>query len=135
MADITVTATAVIGAGKTREGTAGATIAAGEWVYDDTATGTLKLADNDSATAAVRVPVGIALNGGAAGQPIEYLYDGLLTMNAALTAGVPAFLSSTPGKMCPFADLGSGDYPTLLGYGITATTFNVNIVRSSVPLA
>lgn len=134
MADITVTSTAVLGSGKTEDHIAGATIAAGEVVYLEAATGTLKLADNDSATAEIRVPLGFALNGGTAGQPIEVLKDGLLTMNTALTVGVPVFLSSTPGKICPFADQATGDYPVLMGYAVTTSTLNVNIVRSTVAI-
>ena len=56
MADLTLTAASVLAGSNatTRLGTAGATITAGQVVYFDDTTNTFKLADTDSATAAVR---------------------------------------------------------------------------------
>jgi hypothetical protein len=64
MADLTITAASVLaGSGaKKVNGTAGATITAGQAVYLDSADNEYKLADNDSATAAVRTVAGIALH-------------------------------------------------------------------------
>lgn len=137
MADLTITATSVLAGGnaQTLDGTAGATITAGQVVYLDSTTGTYKLADNDSATAAVRSPAGIALNGAATGQPVEVLTSGNITIGATVTAGVAYYLSSTAGGICPVADLGTGDYPTFLGFATTAAIINVRIVESGVALA
>ena len=136
MADISITATSVIAGGgaKTVEGVAGASITAGQVVYLDTTTGTYKLADNDSATAAVRSPDGIALNGAASGQPIEVLTRGRVTIGATLTAGVAYYLSGTPGGICPVADLSTGDYPTIIGIAVSTTVLDVLIHESGVAL-
>jgi hypothetical protein len=112
MADLTITAASVIagsGASIDRSGIAGATIAAGKAVYQDAATGKYLLADDNSATAAARVPAGIALNGASDGQPLAILRGGDITIGAALTPGVVYYLSDTPGGIGPVADLAAGN--------------------------
>lgn len=137
MADLTITAANVVAAGgaTTKNGTAGATITAGQVVYLDSDAGTYKLADTDSATAAARSPAGIALNSASAGQPLRVLEDGPVTIGAAVTAGVGYYLSGTAGGICPVADLGSGDYPVFLGFARSATVLDVDIVEAGVALA
>lgn len=132
MADIAITAANVISHGSNVDRTAGATVAAGEVVYDDAAGS--KLADNDSATAAARSPKGFALNGAANGQPLRVHTKGPLVVGAVLTPGVAYYLSSTPGKICPVGDLGSGDYPVYLGIAKSSSVLDVNIHEASVAL-
>lgn len=136
MADLTITAANVIaGAGAAvSRGVAGATVTAGQTVYLDTATGKWKLADNNSATAAVRAPGGIALNGASDGQPLAVLTEGPITIGAALTAGVAYYLSDTPGGICPVADLGAGEYPTVIGIASSTTVLKVAINSAGVAL-
>lgn len=136
MADLSITATAVLaGSNSTTEtGTLGATVTAGQAVYKDSADGLWKLADNNSATAAARTPQGIALNGGATGQPVRVLRSGDLTLNAVLTAGVAYYLSDTAGGICPVADLASGEYPTIIGIASSTTNLKVDIQTSGVAL-
>lgn len=137
MADLTITATSVIkGSGaRVSQGTAGATITAGQTVYLDTTAGDYKLADCDSATVAARSPAGIALNGGASGQPIDVLTSGPVTIGATLTAGVAYYLSPNAGGICPVADLASGDYPTILGIATSTSVLDVKIHEAGVALA
>jgi hypothetical protein len=134
MADLTITAANVIaGAGaRTVNGTAGATITAGQAVYLDSADSEYKLADCDSATAAVRSPVGIALNGAADGQPLRVLTKGPVTIGATMTAGTTYYLSQNAGGICPIGDLGSGDYRTILGIATSTTVLDVLIQESGV---
>jgi hypothetical protein len=75
MADLTITAANVIAgnSAKTETGTAGATVTAGQVVYKDSADNKFKLADNDSATAGLRSPYGIALHASLAG-PAPYCH-------------------------------------------------------------
>lgn len=136
MADITITAANVVAGGSAVkvDGTAGATITAGQVVYRDASTGRYLLADCDSATAAVRSPVGIALNGAANGQPVEVLTKGSVTIGATLTAGVAYYLSGTPGGICPVADLSTGDYPTIIGIARSTSVLDVLIHESGVAL-
>lgn len=137
MADLSITATAVLaGSGATTEnGTLGATVTAGQVLYKDSADSLLKLADNNSATAGIRSVYGIALNGGAAGQPVKVLRAGPLTLNAVLTAGVAYYSSDTPGGICPVGDLLTGEYPTIIGIATSTTVLNVDIQASGVALA
>lgn len=116
MADLSVTAANALAstsaAGKAR-GTAGATITAGQAVYLDAATGTLKLAVKTSLAAAAAV--GIALHGAASGQPLEYVYqDDDYTPGATLVAGTCYTVGATAGNMAPSADLASGNYATFM---------------------
>lgn len=132
MADLTITVASVAkGTGaSTTNGTAGATITAGQVVYLDSATATYKLADTDSATAAVRVPVGIALHAALTGQPLQILTGGLITIGATTVVGVPYYLSGTAGGICPYADVAAGDYPVFLGIGTSVTQIKVVIVEA-----
>lgn len=136
MADLTITAASVImGTGASiKHGTAGATITAGQQLYLDTATDTWKLADSNSATAAVRVPSATALHASLAGQPITVLTGGPITIGATLTAGVAYYLSDTPGGICPVADVGSGEYVTIIGIATSTTVLDVDYTSSGVAL-
>lgn len=137
MADLTITAANVVkGSGsKVVEGTAGASVTAGQVVYEDSATSTYKLADCDSGTAAVRSPAGIALHAAGSGQPLAILTKGPITIGATLTAGVAYYLSATAGGIAPVADLGTGDYPTILGIATSTTVLDVLIHEAGVALA
>lgn len=136
MSDLSITAASVVAGSNsnTVSGTLGATVTAGQVVYKDDSDGYWKLADNNSATAAVRVPQGIALNGGASGQPVRVLVSGDITIGATLTAGVVYYLSDTPGGICPVADLASGEYPASIGIATSTTVLKVNITSSGVAL-
>ncbi len=137
MADITITAANVVSGSPARvaKGTAGATLTAGQVVYLDTATSSYKLADNNSATAAVRSPTGIALNAAATGQPVSVHMSGPLTIGATVTGGVAYYLSDTPGGICPVADLTTGEYPTIIGIATSASVLDVKIHESGFALA
>jgi hypothetical protein len=135
MADLTITAANVLAGAnaKKRRGIAGATITAGQALYEDSsASYTLKLADND-ASAATSKCVGISLHGALAGQPIEYVYeDDDFTPGATLTAGLVYVLSGTAGAIAVSADLGAGDYPVVLFCPNSTTKATLKIVRGTV---
>lgn len=88
-------------------GFAGAAIAAGDWVYLDTATNTYKLAQANSAAASKAA--GIALNSApGVGQPVDICTAGLVsvTMTPTPTARIPLVLSGgTAGRGADAADL------------------------------
>jgi hypothetical protein len=134
MADLSITATSVIpGADAvTVDGTCGETIAAGKWVYKDPTTKQWLLADSN--VLAKDDPEGIALSGGAVGQPLEIQTGGTLTIGGTMTAGIPYFLSETPGGMQPLADLAAVEKVTLLGISMSTTVFLIAIARSGVIL-
>jgi hypothetical protein len=136
MTDISITAANVVaGTGaKKVNGVAGAVVTAGQVVYRDSADGKFKLADCDHATAAVRSPYGIALNGAAANQPLTVITEGPVTIGGTLTAGVTYYLSSVAGGVAPIADIASGDYPVILGIATSASVLDVNIQEAGVAL-
>jgi hypothetical protein len=136
MADLTITAANVVSGSPARiaRGTAGATLTAGQVVYLDAATSSYKLADNNSGTAALRSPSGLALNAAASGQPVSVHMSGPLTIGATITAGVAYYLSDTPGGICPVADLATGEYPTILGIATSTSVLSVKIHESGVAL-
>jgi hypothetical protein len=132
LADLSITAANVVaGSGaKTTAGTAGATLTAGQVVYYDSATSSYKLADTDSATAAVRSPAGITLNAAAAGQPVTILQSGPITIGATVAVGVSYWLSGTAGGICPVADVAPGDYPCIVGIGTSTSVVQVQFLEA-----
>lgn len=135
MTDISITAANVVkGSGANVEhGTAGAAITAGQTVYRD-ANGKYQLADSNSATVIARVPRGIALHAAAANQPLAIHMGGPLTIGATLTAGVAYYQSDSPGGICPVADVGSGEYATIIGIATSASVLSVDVKASGVAL-
>jgi hypothetical protein len=135
MADISITAANVVaGSDAVREsGTAGATVTAGQLVYLDTSDMKFKLADSNGA-AALRVPNGIALNGASNGQPLSVQKGGDITIGGTLTAGIPYFLSDTPGGLCPLPDIGAGEFSCIIGIAKSTSVLAVNIQPSGVAL-
>ena len=137
MADLSITAANVIAdsSARLRTGTACATITAGQIVYLDPTDNRYKLADCDSATAAVRSPAGMALHGALSGQPLTIAEGGPVALGAILTAGVAYYLSPTAGGVCPVADLSAGDYPTILGIASSTSVLKLRIHEAGAVLA
>jgi hypothetical protein len=136
MAALSITAANVAAGAAARKssGIAGATITAGQLLYQDPADLLLKLADSDAGTAPPRSPVGIALHGASSGQPVAYLVEGPCTIGAALTAGVAYYASPTAGGISPVADLVAGNYPTIVGIAASTTVLDVRLHPSGVSL-
>lgn len=134
MADLVITPADVVpGQGATKlVGTAGATITAGKVVYRDPADSKFKLADSNGASEVIRSPAGIALTGSSDGQPIVVHTAGPITIGATVTAGVGYFLSDTPGGICPFADVGTGEEVTQLGLASSTTVLDIDIQETEV---
>jgi hypothetical protein len=138
MADLSITAANVVaGSGATKEsGVAGATITAGQAVYKDASDGgKFKLADNDSATAAVRSFYGIALHGASSGQPLTVLKEGPITIGATVAVGTVYMTSSTAGGIAPVADAATGDYVTVIGIGTSTTVIEVQPLAAGAAVA
>ncbi|WP_262048657.1 hypothetical protein [Bradyrhizobium sp. Bra78] len=134
MTDLAITAANVVQGSnaKLETGLAGETITAGQWVYQDPTTRKLLKADSDSATASVRKPRGLALNGASLNQPLVIQKKGQVTIGGTLTAGLAYYLSKTASGMCPVADIAAGGYATTLGIAISTTVFDINIEESGV---
>ena len=134
MADLTITAANVKkGAGaRTEEGVAGVAITAGQLVYREEATGKYKLTDADSATPEARTLLGVALHAAAADQPLVILKSGRYAAGATVAVGTAYIASATAGGLCPIADAATGMYPTLLGFAVSTTEIQVDIVAAGV---
>ena len=130
MADITVTATSVIaGTGATtiidRGYNFGTTVTAGQAVYLSSSN-TWLLSDSDGAAAA-RACNGIALNGGATGQPAAVQTSGSITIGGTVVSGTPYFVSNTAGGICVLGDLGSADTVIYIGVATSTTVIALQI--------
>lgn len=136
MTDVVITASSVAGT-PDAFGTAGAAIAAGE-VLAINSTGQLVLADANGGTGAtdvLRVPVGIALNSAASGQPVGYAKLGRsVTVGAVLTAGTDYWLSGNPGKIAPRADVTAGMTPVVVGLASSTSVLKLVLVSSGVQI-
>jgi len=135
MADKTLTAASVVpsaGATLIKQYNFGASITAGQVVYLD-ANLTWQLADAN-ASALTAAFVGIAVNGGAAGQPaVVATSDPAFTHGlAAVAAGDVLILSGTAGAIAPVADAASGWYVGVVGVAISATQMVLGNLRATV---
>lgn len=136
MADLTITAANVISGNGAdiAHGTAGASITAGQTVYRDPTTKKYLLADSNSGTVAARSPTAFALHAASDGQPLAVHREGPLSFGAILTPGVAYYQSDTPGGICPVADVGSGEYSTILGIATSSSVLDVDFRSSGVAL-
>lgn len=135
MADISITPASVLPSGTnpvTADGVAGETITAGQTVYLDSTLRQYFKSDSDSATAAVRQPVGIALNGASAGQPLRIQSKGDIVIGGTMTAGLVYYNSKTAGGICVLADIASGGYACTIGIAKSTTVLAIGINYSGV---
>lgn len=142
MSDVSITAANVVkGANAvTRMGVAGATITAGQPVYEDSSDSSkFKLADSNASAATAKC-AGIALHGASSGQPLlinveddDFTPGFTLSLSAAADDGVYV-LSGTAGGIAPIGDLASGMYPVILGVAKSTTKMILKIIRGTAAL-
>jgi hypothetical protein len=132
MSDLSVTAANVDPADNAIiiNGTAGATITAGQSIYKDSTDNKIKLADADSSLATAAA-VGISLNGASDDQPIQYQSSGDIDIGATLTVGEIYLVSDTAGRIAPEADVGSGGWVTILGVATATDNLKMGLFASS----
>jgi hypothetical protein len=110
---------------------AGATITRGTPCYESATNGQSLICDaNDTALKAT--VKGIALQDAAAGQPLRLMVSGNLGLGAILTVGTVYCLSATAGAICPYADLTTNDYVTILGVATTTSNLQVRLVSAGI---
>jgi len=115
---------------------AGATITAGQAVYVDS-NGAVQVATNaTSAGSGVGAQlVGIALNGGGSGQPIQILKPGG-TVNIGGTAAVgKQYCLGTAGGIIPVDDIAGTEFVTTVGVGLTTANIKLGVNVSGVQAA
>lgn len=131
MADLSITAASVASSTDAQffNGTAGATITAGQSVYLDSTTNTLKLADANASAATASV-YGIALHATLSGQPLQVQVSGNINLGATLGVGTVYVQSATAGGIAPAADLASGWRTSVLCIG-TSSSNAIMCIRNS----
>ena len=137
-ADVSITAANVAPSANAvlKRGVAGVAITAGQLLYLESATNTLKLADANGA-AELRVVCGIAINSAPVNGPLHYVVsDPALTLGGTSAKGTIYVLSATAGGIAPAADLTTGWYPPVVAVGVSATVvaFDAGKVRGSAAL-
>jgi hypothetical protein len=121
--DLAVTPTGVLPTANTnvnRSAVWGETVTAGQAVYRKAADRRWwKAKANGTAEEAGSGGLGIAMGGGAAGQPAAVATAGDVTIAATVVNGMVYVISATAGGggIAPFADLIAGQRVSLVGYG------------------
>lgn len=143
MADVSITAANVIAGAnaKFRAVRFGATVTAGQYVYEDTSDNMdCKLADANSATA--HIVAGVATGSYADGQWGQIIYEdddftpgGTLSITASATSTGIYVLSATAGGIAPATDAVATMYPVVLGVAKSTTKMNFKPLRAGVVLA
>ena len=129
MADLTITPANVLFIdGSKITGVAGAAITAGQSLYNDGTTSTLKLAQCDG-TAAEAAVLGIALHAAGIGQPMTYAAHGSRINIGGTTVKTTTYMvAATAGGVAPQADLISTQRIVRIGYATDAAgAFTVDI--------
>ena len=134
MADLSVTATQILAGADADffDGTAGATITAGQVVYLDSIDALLKLADSDASLAKANCK-GLALHGASSGQPLRIQTGGTITLGAgaAPVVGKVYKLSIIPGGISPIEDMDAGGmYDSNIGVGGALNTVKLSLFAS-----
>lgn len=133
MADLTVTAANVVHDVNATYGvgTAGVSITAGQLLYLDANTNTMKLADSITSLA-VASCLGVALHAAASGQPIKYQTGGDINVGATLAVGTVYVVSGTvAGNIAPAADLATGWFTMVLGVAKSASILTLVLQGAS----
>lgn len=132
MADLApIVANVAAGTGAiTSVGIAGVAMVAGDTLYLDSVTTTLKLGDCDAlASAAI---VGIALHAAGVGQPVRYLTAGEINLGTTIDIGEVYIQSGNAGKIGIVEDLAIGDFTTIIGIGKTTAILTLAIRAGGV---
>lgn len=137
MADLIITEPNVVkgsGAIVNKDRVAGESVTAGQPVYLKSSDQKWWRAQSDG-TAAEADAQGIALHAASADQPLAVQTGGQITIGATIQAGVFYYVSNTAGGICPVADLGTADYVTAIGYGVSTSILYVQPIATGVALA
>lgn len=135
MADVAFTAASVIKGANAivDQGIAGETITAGLVVYKKAADTRYWIAHTET-SAATAAAAGYALNGAAAGQPIDVQTDGDMTCdNLTLVAATGSvYILSAAGETAPHADIAANDWYTVMGVALSTTSLRIGVIVSGV---
>lgn len=137
MADLVVVpANVELISGPQETAVAGASITAGDVIYEDRADNyEHKPADADAGTPTTPVK-GIALHDAEDGQPVTFAKPGAkVELGVATTVGELYLLSINAGGIRPRGDLASGQRTVLVGFGTSDAKLHVRLLDTGVNLA
>lgn len=130
-AAISITPASVLGLeGDKEQRLAGGTITAGQVVR--LSGSSVVAAVNDTANNAKAY--GIALNGGASGQPIILQKTGDVTIGGTVAVG-KIYALGTAGGIIPVDDIAGSEFITVIGVGISATAIRLSVMPGGVAAA
>lgn len=110
----------------------GATVAAGQPLYQDTADSEFKLADVNLSDLAARVE-GIAMTPGVdGGNGLIAIQGDVVLVGTTMAIGETYYAGPTAGEIIPDADLTIGDRVTRLGTASSATTLKLSIQATGI---
>lgn len=110
----------------------GATVSAGQPVYQDTADGEYKLTDADASLATAKAR-GIAMTPGVdGGYGIIARSGSIILVGTTMTQGVTYYVGPTAGEIVPDGDVASADYVTQLGTASSATQLRLAIEATGI---
>lgn len=126
-ADLSQTATSVVGYGERAQGTLGGTVTAGMPVRRQTDGSWIASTNASAAGSEVH---GVALSGGATGQPFTYqLPSGNINLGGTLSVG-KIYVLSAAGAISPVDDVATSDYMTVICIAISTSLCKLGIVNS-----
>ncbi len=135
MADLSITtANLKLNSSRSRPTTvqAGAAITIGQVVYLNTVTSKYEPADADAEASAL--VAGIAVTAASTDGYFSLLSQTDLILGATLVAGTAYYLSTNAGGIAPHADLGAGDYVSLIGFASSTTVLDLNIQATGITI-
>jgi hypothetical protein len=110
----------------------GATVAAGNPLYQDVTDAEHKLSDAD-ASAATATLTGLAITEGVDGGWGLIAYGGsVILVGTTMTTGVSYYAGDVAGSIVPEGDLNSGDRVSLIGTAASATELKLNINNTDI---
>jgi hypothetical protein len=128
LSDLSITAANVVpcaGNNVNNQFTASVAITQGETVYLVAGSPSQWALAKSSGTATLAQCQGVALNSASAGQPLTVQTSGPITIGATVVVGGLYILSATAGLICPFADIATTNFVTLLGVASSATVIQL----------
>lgn len=135
MADMVQTpASVAAGSGASYDsGLAGETIVAGNSLYRDPADSRMKLTDVN--VAGKDICAGMAVNGAANGQPVQFQTGGNINPGGTVVIGTIYVVSATAGGIAPSVDGVTGWKTSIFGIGTTATNIkmSLNAGQAAIP--
>lgn len=117
-----------------RRYTAAEAIVPGQPVYRDPTApypGGVRLTDSNAGDPAKARCVGVSANAALApGAPVDVVSEGPIDVGVAVAKGTLFVVGTTAGAINPIADLATGSYTTVVGYGKGGNILHVKIVNT-----